>query len=192
MVFSCDLVTSRPGYLVLRICGNGASELFAHEPGGHRWQRVPPTEKRGRKQTSTVTVAVLDEPSEVELQIEHKDLVWKTCRGSGPGGQHRNKVETAVQLTHGPSGLMVRVESEKSQKRNKDSALSLLRARLRQIRIDEEESLRWDKRRKQHGSGMRGDKVRTVRIQDGRVTDHQTGKKVSVNKYLRGELEDLF
>jgi len=125
-IFSCELVEARPGFAILRIHGCRAKKLFRQESGGHRWQRIPPTERRGRYHTSTVTVAVLSEPTERELHIDQRDLEWKTCRGSGAGGQHRNKTDSAVQLRYKPSGLSVRVESERSQTKNKVSALALL------------------------------------------------------------------
>jgi peptide chain release factor 1 len=160
--------------------------VFRDEAGGHRWQRVPPNEKRGRVQTSTVTVAVLPEPTEAQVHIAPSELAWTTCRGSGPGGQHRNRTESAVQLTHQPTGLTVRCESERSQHQNRATALSLLRARLwqeEQIRLGRE---REASRRSQVGSGMRGDKRRTIRVQDGAVHDHVTGRTWVYTDYVRG------
>src|SRR5262245_48467305 len=110
--------------------GNGAEEAFRDEAGGHRWQRVPPNERRGRVHTSTVTVAVLPEPAAAELRIAPGDLDWSFCRGSGSGGQHRNKTESTAVVTHVPTGLTVRCESERSQHQNRATALALLRARL--------------------------------------------------------------
>jgi peptide chain release factor 1 len=104
--------------------------VFAHESGGHRWQRVPPTEKRGRVHTSTVTVVVLEEPTSSELTIDPRDLEEKFTRGSGAGGQHRNKTDSAVQLRHKPTGVAVRAENGRSQAANRETALRLLRARL--------------------------------------------------------------
>ena len=115
---------------MLRITGRGAAAAFAREAGGHRWQRVPPNEKRGRVHTSTVTVAVLDEPSEHELRIAPEDLDESFTRGTGPGGQHRNKRETAVVLRHVPTGITVRVDGGRSRHLNRQSALGLLRSRL--------------------------------------------------------------
>lgn len=174
---------------MLRVTGRGAREAFAQEAGGHRWQRVPPGEKRGRVHTSTVTVAVLPEPREVELRLDERDLEWRYCRGSGAGGQHRNKTETAVQLTHKPTGLLVRCETERSQLQNKASALALLRARLWERAYCTQEQARVRERRAQVGSGMRGDKRRTIRAQDGTVTDHLLGRCWPLREYLRGEWE---
>lgn len=181
------MLEERPGFIVFRASGADAARVFLHEPGGHRWQRIPPTEKRGRVHTSTVTVAVLQEPEDSALVIPPAELEWRTSRGSGPGGQHRNKTESAVVLTHRPSGLTVRCESERSQHRNRDTALRLLRARLLQAREEGAARSLNAARRGQVGSGQRGDKVRTVRCQDGVVTDHRLGRKLSLEAYLRGD-----
>ncbi len=155
--FSLDLLDDRPGLLVFRASGADASRLFQHEPGGHRWQRVPPGEKRGRVHTSTVTVAVLREPEAAELELPPAALDWRTARGSGPGGQHRNKTESAVVLTHLPTGLTVRCDSERSQHRNRDIALRVLRARLLQAREQGAAQAVNSSRRGQVGSGQRWD-----------------------------------
>ena len=187
-----DVIESRPGAAVLRASGKGAVKLFEHEAGGHRHQRVPPNEKRGRVHTSTVTVAVLPVPSESEVQINERDLEWKTCRSNGPGGQSVNTTDSAVQVTHLPTGLQVRCESEKSQLQNKEAARALLRARLQQTATDRADQERNGARKSQLGSGQRGDKTRTYRHQDDIVTDHSTGKKAALQRVLRGFLEDLW
>lgn len=171
--------------------GKGAGRAFAQEPGGHRWQRCPPTEKRGRVHTSTVTVAVLPVPRGPQVNIDPGDLDWKTCRGSGAGGQHRNTTDSAVQLTHLPTGLMVRCESERSQHQNKASALALLSARLQERAEAQVQEKRRDKRRAQLGSGQRGDKVRTVALQRDQVTHHESGRVMRAKDYLRGDLTPL-
>jgi peptide chain release factor 1 len=148
---------------------------------------VPPNEKRGRVQTSTITVAVLPEPSVAELRIGPMDLEVLVCRGSGPGGQHRNKTESCVVMTHLPTGLTVRCESERSQHQNRETALGLLRARLHAAERERLYTARADDRRRQVGSGMRGDKRRTIRCQEGVVVDHVTGKSWSLRDYERGE-----
>lgn len=172
---------------MLRVSGRGAAEAFADEPGGHRWQRIPPTEKRGRVQTSTVTVAVLPEPERLTVVIDERDLDVKTCRGSGAGGQHRNVTDSAVVMTHKPTGIVVRCESERSQHANRETAIAVLRARMWEAERDRAAGFRGAERRAQVGSGMRGDKRRTVREQDGRVTDHVTGQSWEWKAYRRGD-----
>jgi peptide chain release factor 1 len=160
--------------------------LFASEVGGMRWQRVPPTEKRGRVHTSTITVAVLPEPSPTEVCIDPADLDWSTCRGSGSGGQKRNKTESTVQLYHRPSGIRLRVESGRSQARNREDALALLRARLYEREQSARAAARDRARREMVGSGMRADKRRTVAVQRDQVVDHVTGRQTSWRNYCRG------
>ena len=134
-----------------------------------------------------MTVAVLPEPTETNLILSEGDLEWSYCRGSGKGGQHRNVTDSAVQLRHKPTGLMVRCESERSQPQNKRTALALLRARLWEAQHEREIGARADTRKAQVGSGMRGDKRRTIRTQDGVVTDHVTGRRWRYKEYVRGE-----
>lgn len=138
-------------------------------------------------QTSTVTCAVLEEPTEVELRINPGDLTWVFSRGSGPGGQNRNKTETAVDLTHGPTGVTVHAESERSQTDNKRVALATLRARLWQAQRDQAQQARDATRRGQVGCGARGDKTWTVRTQDDTVTHHATGRKIRLRDYMAGD-----
>src|SRR6476659_9967232 len=127
--FSLEVVEDLPSQVTLRVSGRGAEAAFADEAGGHRWQRVPPNDKRGRVHTSTVTVAVLEEPSEIELpRLDPSELDISTCRGSGNGGQNVQKTDSAVQIRHIPTGLIVRCETERSQAYNKATALALLRA----------------------------------------------------------------
>ena len=173
--------------MTLRVSGEKAVETFSDEPGGHRFQRVPPNEKRGRVHTSTVTVAVMREPSEHEVVVRDCDVEWKAIRGSGAGGQARNKTSNAVQVFHKPSGLMIRCESQRSQSQNRSDALGLLRARLQQAHDASSSMAASSDRKSQVGSGQRGDKHRTIRHQDGIVHDHVTGKKWRLKEYLRGE-----
>lgn len=189
--FDLEVVDERPGFMVLRASGRGVRKAFASESGGHRYQRIPPTEKRGRVQTSTVTVAVLNVPTDAEVRIDERDLEWTTCRSSGPGGQNVNKTDSAVQVTHKPSGLQVRCESERSQLQNKVTALATLRAKLQASATSTATRNRNSDRKVQIGCGERSDKVRTYRAQDGIVTDHRTGKKARLDRVLRGFLEDL-
>jgi peptide chain release factor 1 len=173
----------------MRVSGKHAERAFAREGGGHRWQRVPPGEKRGRVHTSTITVVVLPAPTAVEVVIDERDLRWSTCRASGNGGQHLQKTESAVQVTHVPTGLYVRCESERSQHQNRATALGLLRARMLAAAKEKAKSERDQARRDQAGHGERGDKRRTIRQQDGLVHDHETGQTWSFRDYERGKWE---
>jgi peptide chain release factor 1 len=183
----CEIIDQRDGFLAFRVTGQGAEAAFKDEAGGHRWQRIPPTEKRGRVHTSTVTVAIMEEPTEIELRINPGDLDWRFSRGSGPGGQNRNKVETAVDLTHIPTGVQVHAESERSQTDNKRCALAALRARLWVSMKDKADRERAATRKAQVGCGARGDKTVTIRTQDGQVTFHATGRKIRLKDYLAGD-----
>ena len=173
---------------MLRASGRGVRETFAHEAGGHRWQRVPPNDKRGRVHTSTVTIAVLEEPTEIQLpRLDPRDLDITTCRASGSGGQNLQKTDSAVQIRHVPSGLVVRCETERSQAYNKATALAILRARLHEQAMGRATAERADDRRRQIGSGQRGDKRRTIAVQRDSVVDHTTGRSWRFADYERGK-----
>lgn len=161
--------------------------LFAGERGGHRWQRVPETERRGRVHTSTITVAVLEAPASVDLSIQLGDVDVETMRGSGAGGQHRNKTDSAVRARHRPTGIEVRCESERSQYQNRELALQVLAARVADQDRAQRAAERAADRRGQVGSGMRGDKRRTIRVQDDQVTDHVDGRVWRFKAYARGD-----
>lgn len=175
--------------MAFRATGEDAHEVFRHEPGGHRWQRPSPTDKKGRIHTSTVTVAVLPEPTREQLYVNPADLDWVFSRGSGAGGQHRNKTESAVDLTHTPTGVRVHCESERSQNQNKAIALAMLRSRLWAAQQAASSASRDKDRRAQVGTGQRGDKTWTVRVRDDIVTHHDTGQKFHLRDYLDGKYE---
>lgn len=181
----------RPGYVCIKVTGDGAARTFVNEPGGHRWQRIPPTEKRGRVQTSTITVAVLEEVPGIKVDIPAGDIEMSIARGSGKGGQHRNVTDSAVQVKHIPTGIIVRCESERSQHQNKEQAMSVLRQRIHQRVTSKVVGDVNDNRRGQVGSGMRGDKVRTIRVRDDMVVNHLNGRRMSYRKYSQGFIEEL-
>lgn len=136
-------------------------------------------------------MAVLQEPAAAQVRLDPKDVDIRTCRGSGAGGQHRNTTDSAVQATHEPTGIKVRCEGERSQHQNREEAFRLLRFRLLQHEQDARQNERDQNRRQQVGTGMRGDKIRTIALQRGKVTDHRTGKQVPAKQFLRGNLEGL-
>jgi peptide chain release factor 1 len=190
--FDLLIVDKRPNMVVLKALGKGCFKYFENEGGLHQVQRVPPTEKRGRTHTSLISVAILPIPKQTELEINPQDLDVKTCRGSGAGGQHRNTTDSAVQITHTPSGIMVRCESERSQHQNKETALSILRAKLLKEQRQKEFETYNKIRRDQVSSTSRGaGKKRTVRFQDDLVIDHITEKKITVKEYIKGLLDAL-
>lgn len=185
--FSLEIIEQRAGIIVARATGENAELTFRDEAGGHRFQRIPPTEKKGRVHSSTITVATLKEPSEVQLKIDPKDLQITMCLGSGAGGQNRNKTESTVQIKHIPTNTMVRCETERSQKQNRETAMALLRARLWEAEKNRVDGERASSRRQMIGSGQRSDKRRTVAMQRDEVVDHATGRRWRVKEYLRGE-----
>ena len=185
--FSSEIVEHTRGFVDMRIGGKNAAELFADEPGGHRFQRVPENEKRGRVHTSTITVSVLPEPTEVQVTLDERDLDIKYCLGSGNGGQNKQKTSSACQITHVPTGTHVRCESARSAHENKDTAIVVLRARLWQIQHAQVTGARDDERRRQVGSGMRGCKTWSIDVPEDRVTHHASGRRWRYAKeYARG------
>ena len=152
---------------------------------------MPPNDKRGRVHSSTITVAVMPLPAASEVRVDERDLRWSTYRGSGAGGQHRNKTDSAVRVVHTPTGVMATCEGERSQYHNKQAALEVLRARLVEQARSEADAARSARRRGQVGTGMRADKRRTVRCQGGTVRDHETGMETTLRAYTKGEVDRL-
>lgn len=178
--------------VVFALEGEGVYGRLRYESGVHRVQRVPETEASGRIHTSTATVAVLPEAEEVEVEIRPDDLKMDTYRASGPGGQHMQKNETAVRITHIPSGLVVACQDERSQHRNRELALRILRAKLWEIQEREREKKLRDTRRRQIGTGDRSEKIRTYNFPQTRVTDHRIGLTVHrLVEVLDGDLDPL-
>ncbi len=178
--------------IIAMIHGKGAYSVFKYESGTHRVQRVPTTETQGRIHTSAVTVAVLPEAEEVDIQVEPKDLKIDVYRSTGPGGQSVNTTDSAVRITHLPTGLVVTCQDEKSQLKNKNKAMRVLRARLLDQMIEEQTEKRSQARKIQVGSGDRSGRIRTYNFPQGRVTDHRIGLTLyKLDSVLQGEIEEI-
>lgn len=172
--------------------GEGAYSRFKYESGVHRVQRVPETESQGRIQTSTVTVAVLPEAEEVELNIDEKELRIDVFRASGAGGQHINKTESAVRITHIPTGTVVECQDERSQQKNKDRAMKVLCSRLLEMKQREQEIAIAGERRSQIGTGDRSERIRTYNFPDGRVSDHRIGLTLyKIDSIMNGGIDEI-
>jgi peptide chain release factor 1 len=180
------------GKYTFAVKGDGAYSVFKFEGGTHRVQRVPQTESQGRIHTSTATVAVLPEAEDVDVQIDPNDLQIDVYRSSGPGGQSVNTTDSAVRITHGPSGVTVSMQDEKSQLQNREKALRVLRARIYERALAEQQAELAADRRSQVGTGDRAEKIRTYNYGERRVTDHRIKLTVhNLDQVLQGELDEL-
>ena len=196
--FTTEVVSSSPAEVggfkevTIGVKGDGAYSVFKYEGGTHRVQRIPQTESQGRIHTSTATVAVLPEAEEVEVSIDHNDLQIDVYRSSGPGGQSVNTTDSAVRITHKPTGVVVSMQDEKSQLQNRERAMRVLRARLYERQLAEQQAEIASERRSQVGTGERSEKIRTYNFPQGRVTDHRVKVTVhNLDAVLNGELDEL-
>ncbi len=178
--------------VVFSINGNGAYSRFKYESGVHRVQRVPETESQGRIHTSTVTVAVLPEAEEVDVDLNLNDVQVDTYRSSGAGGQHVNKTDSAIRLTHLPTGIVVACQDERSQHKNKDKAFRILRSKLYDLAQENQDKEIAQNRKSQVGTGDRSERIRTYNFPQGRVTDHRIGLTLyKIDSIMNGDLDEL-
>ena len=178
--------------IIASISGTDVFSRFKYEKGVHRVQRVPTTESQGRIHTSTVTVAVMPEAEEVDIEIKNEDLRIDVMRAGGPGGQSVNTTDSAVRITHLPSGLVVQCQDEKSQHKNKAKAMTVLRSRLLDLEQERANAARANERRSQVGTGERSEKIRTYNFPQSRVTDHRAGVTLhKLDVILAGEMDEL-
>ncbi len=178
--------------ITFSVIGQGAYAAFKYESGVHRVQRIPVTESNGRIQTSTVTVAVLPEAEDIEVEILPQDIRFETCKSSGAGGQHINKTESAVRLIHKPSGIVVECDGERSQLQNKERALHVLKTKLYDIKQREQTDSIAAARKSQVGSGDRSEKIRTYNFPQSRVTDHRSNRTLyTLDDVMNGGIDPL-
>jgi peptide chain release factor 1 len=190
--FKVELLETSEGAYTFAIKGDGAYSIFKFEGGTHRVQRVPATESQGRTHTSTATVAVLPEAEEVDVQIDPNDLQIDVYRSSGPGGQSVNTTDSAVRITHKPSKIVVSMQDEKSQLQNRERAMRVLRARLYEAALAEQQAELAADRRSQVGTGERAEKIRTYNYGERRVKDHRINLLLhNLDEVLEGELDEF-
>lgn len=186
MVFDATLIEYHDGFVSINIVGNKAFDIFRNESGTHQWHRVPPTERGDRTHTSVISVAITMLREFENISINERDLDITTTRGSGKGGQHRNKTETAVVVRHIPTGISVRSESERSQLQNRRIAFQILESRInkdRQMEFDQEVN---KVKKKQFGSGNRAEKQRTYKVKNNIIIERD-GSRKDLHKWMKGE-----
>jgi peptide chain release factor 1 len=196
--WKCDTINSNPTELggfkevSFEIMGDGAYAKLKYESGVHRVQRVPETESQGRIHTSTITVAVLPEAEEVDININPVDLTIQTYRASGAGGQHINKTDSAIRIIHNPSGIVVECQEERSQFKNRDKAMKMLYSKLYEAKTREQNAKIADERKNQVGTGDRSERIRTYNYPQGRVTDHRIGLTLyKLENFLNGDCDEV-
>jgi peptide chain release factor 1 len=190
--FKTDTMSAADGSYTFEIDGDGAYSVFKFEGGTHRVQRVPETESQGRIHTSTATVAVLPEAEEVDVTIDQNDLQIDVYRSGGPGGQSVNTTDSAVRITHKPTGIAVAMQDEKSQLQNREKAMRVLRARLYEAELAKQQAELSASRKSQVGSGTRAEKIRTYNFPERRVTDHRIKLTAhNLDEILMGSLDDF-
>jgi peptide chain release factor 1 len=178
--------------VIFTISGKGAYSRFKYESGVHRVQRVPETESQGRIHTSTVTVAIMPQAEEVDVQINPTDLRIDTYRSGGAGGQHVNRTDSAVRITHLPTGIVVQCQNQRSQIQNRERAMQMLRAKLYDKALQEQNSQLSADRKSQVGTGDRSERIRTYNFPQGRVTDHRIGKTIyKLDAFLNGDMDEM-